>query len=138
MLLFCKVTKSKGQTDALSDAQYRPLLQHPVLAAVTDTLSLPGDWISLWIQEKDLEKIDLCDQDKIRVKTRGNTPLIGIGCRPHDLRIISYTDEKAFIKLINILLFIERIYGMYGIKCNMNEYWVNGFVPGSDHPSFED
>lgn len=68
----------KGQTDKLSLEQVKDIISHRDLIDITSS-KLPGgcaNCMSLWLQENETEKIELEDEDTVRVKTSGDGPFI--------------------------------------------------------------
>ncbi|XP_078000894.1 arpin-like [Glandiceps talaboti] len=67
--------KAKGETDKLSQEELESVLKKPELTKLTEKQTPPGS-IPFWIQEENLEKIDLTDGEHIRLKTSGDGPFI--------------------------------------------------------------
>ncbi|XP_002741764.1 arpin-like [Saccoglossus kowalevskii] len=67
--------EAKGQSDRLSQPELNSLVTKPELIKLTEHQCPPG-CVSVWIEEKSLEKIELGDGDHIRVKTSGDGPFI--------------------------------------------------------------
>ncbi|XP_022333788.2 arpin-like [Crassostrea virginica] len=68
----------KGQTDKLSKDQVKDILCHSELSNITSP-RLPkecSDCVSLWLQENEMEQMELEQGEAVRVKTSGNGPFI--------------------------------------------------------------
>ncbi|XP_011439511.2 arpin isoform X1 [Magallana gigas] len=68
----------KGQTDKLSSDQVKDIVCHDDLTKITSP-RLPKECtgcLSLWLQENEMEKMELEEGEMIRVKTSGNGPFI--------------------------------------------------------------
>ncbi|XP_070576740.1 arpin-like [Ptychodera flava] len=65
----------KGQTDRLSPEEAATVLKKPELIKLTERQS-PAGTVPLWIEEEDIEKIELVDGQHIRLKTQGDGPFI--------------------------------------------------------------
>lgn len=77
IFLFSEV-EPKGQTDKLSKDQVKDILCHSELSNITSP-RLPkecSDCVSLWLQENEMEQMELEQGEAVRVKTSGNGPFI--------------------------------------------------------------
>lgn len=86
----------KGQTDKLSTDQVKDILCHDDLTKITSP-RLPKECtgcLSLWLQENEMEKMELEEGEMIRVKTSGNGPFIckyylsDVGVKAQNLAIV--------------------------------------------------
>lgn len=70
--------EAKGQTDRLTNQQAADLLTNQELSSLTSKQQPSGcdQCLSLWLPESEAEKLELCEREAIRVKTRGNGPII--------------------------------------------------------------
>lgn len=68
-------TAPKGQTDALTFTEVIDLLEPSDLASITEKNKQQG-CVALWMEEKQLEGVELNDGDEIRLKTKGNGPFV--------------------------------------------------------------
>ncbi|XP_033735260.1 arpin-like [Pecten maximus] len=70
--------EAKGQTDRLTNQQTAELLANQELLALTTKQQPSGcdKCLSLWLPEGEAEKLELAEGEAIRLKTRGNGPLI--------------------------------------------------------------
>lgn len=68
-------TAPKGETDALCFRDVEDILQASELSRLTEKQEQAG-CIALWMEEKQLEGVEINDGEEIRLKTRGNGPFI--------------------------------------------------------------
>lgn len=70
--------EAKGQTDRLTNQQTADLLANQELTSLTNKQRPLGcdDCLSLWLPECQADKIEITDGDAVRVKTKGNGPII--------------------------------------------------------------
>lgn len=70
-------TTAKGETDRLSAAELRATITIPALQeAVRKMGSLPEETIPLWLEESQLDKMDVENQDVVRIKTKWDCPFV--------------------------------------------------------------
>lgn len=78
LFFFFSEVEPKGQTDKLSTDQVKDIVCHDDLTKIT-LPRLPKECtgcLSLWLQENEMEKMELEEGEMIRVKTSGNGPFI--------------------------------------------------------------
>lgn len=72
-------TTPKGQTDALGFKELAELVQPPELSGVVAEeryhRQQPG-CLSFWLEEKQVEGVEVNDGDEVRLKTKGNGPFV--------------------------------------------------------------
>ncbi|XP_060062854.1 arpin-like [Ylistrum balloti] len=70
--------EAKGQTDRLTNQEATNLLANQELSTLTSKQRPSGcdQCLSLWLQESEADKLEITEGDSVRVKTRGNGPLI--------------------------------------------------------------
>ncbi|ESO90090.1 hypothetical protein LOTGIDRAFT_218129 [Lottia gigantea] len=68
-------TEAKGQTDKLSQTEIVNMIEKSELKKISDK-SAQTNTISFWIEESELQKMELESGDVVRMKTKGNSPFI--------------------------------------------------------------
>ncbi|KAK6181037.1 hypothetical protein SNE40_008981 [Patella caerulea] len=68
-------TEAKGKTDKLTEQELTDLIVKQDLKKITEKTA-PNNTLSLWIQESQLDKMDLDNDDIVRIKTSGYSPFI--------------------------------------------------------------
>lgn len=68
-------TAPKGETDALTFPEVTGLLEPSDLANITEKNKQQG-CVALWMEERQLEGVEINDGDEIRLKTKGNGPFV--------------------------------------------------------------
>uniref|UniRef100_A0A8C4Q7W2 Arpin n=1 Tax=Eptatretus burgeri TaxID=7764 RepID=A0A8C4Q7W2_EPTBU len=66
---------NKGQTDLLSFEELKEVIKKPELEKFTEGPEMT-DTLPFWIPESELEKIELQLGEKLRLKTKGNSPFL--------------------------------------------------------------
>ncbi len=67
---------AKGQTDHLTVADVQQKVNIPEVTALQKETAAAG-CVILWLQEARAEPLELNDGDRVRVKTKGDSPFIG-------------------------------------------------------------
>ena len=68
---------AKGESDILSSASAVSRLENPKLTDIQKEKA-SGAHLILWLKEGQAQFIELTDGDQIRVKTKGDSPFIGL------------------------------------------------------------
>uniref|UniRef100_UPI00358FD352 arpin isoform X1 n=2 Tax=Myxine glutinosa TaxID=7769 RepID=UPI00358FD352 len=66
---------NKGQTDLLSSEELKEIIRKPELEKFTERQGMT-DTLPFWIPESELENIELELGEKLRLKTKGNSPFL--------------------------------------------------------------
>ena len=68
-------TVIKGKSDVLSTAQLSALVQKHDLLRLTENVNRP-DCFAFWLEESQLDGIEVADGDELRIKTKGDGPFV--------------------------------------------------------------
>src|SRR6218665_1381339 len=96
-------TAPKGETDALTFPEVTGLLEPSDLANITEKNKQQG-CVALWMEERQLEGVEINDGDEIRLKTKGNGPFV-----------------ESFVKL-NVE---SSVVGNYADRDNVGASWTD-------------
>ena len=80
-ILYCHLSvvsenEAKGVSDILDKNSVGGMLSMPELDALCGSTN-PQGCVPLWVEEGLLANIEVSDTDHVRVKTRGDTPIVG-------------------------------------------------------------
>lgn len=107
LFFFFSEVEPKGQTDKLGTDQVKDIVCHDDLTKITSP-RLPKECtgcLSLWLQENEMEKMELEEGEMIRVKTSGNGPFIckyylsGVGVKAQNLAIVFALNKRLTFHL---------------------------------------
>ncbi|XP_072047060.1 arpin-like [Amphiura filiformis] len=68
-------TEAKGKTDKLQKSEVEAIVNKPALLELT-AKHRPANCLTFWVEEKEMDKIELENEDVIRIKTQGDGPFL--------------------------------------------------------------